>query len=73
MEARSCPAARYAVWDFHGTPPQMSASFRDVFERGLAAAGLTALDGGASLEQYAPDCWDEATQTLTAVLYTAVE
>jgi predicted transcriptional regulator YdeE len=73
MEARSCTAARYAVFPFKGTPPQMSATFQDIFTRRIPEAGLRLLDGGASLERYEPDCWDEATGELTAELYVAVE
>jgi predicted transcriptional regulator YdeE len=73
MVKRTVPGGRFAVWPFKGEPYDMYREFGAIFEQRLPAAGLTVQQPVTCLELYPTDAWDEATGTLAADLYVAVE
>ncbi|MCA9277836.1 MAG: GyrI-like domain-containing protein [Phycisphaeraceae bacterium] len=73
MAEHSIKPAHYAKFFFQGEPSHMAKMFGEIFEKHMPSAGLKPAPGGACLEFYAPDCMDEATHTIKADLYVAVE
>lgn len=72
QEARTFPGLKYAVFPFHGTPPEMGMAFMDIFKIRLPAAGLTPQPDGLCIEMYPPEPMD-AEGKLSADLYVAVQ
>jgi len=72
-EKKTFPATKFAIWDFKGTPPQMSEAFGEIFKTRLPAAGLESLPNSVCVELYPPEPMDESTGQLRAALHVPVK
>lgn len=69
MEEVQVPDARWFRVHFMDKAPKMSTAFGPIFSEMLPAAGLKPAESPLCLEDYPPDCMDEAAGTLKCDLY----